>query len=127
MTILIADPAVTDGGFPFGQTVTRIRAALVTDPYTGQATKRDWPGASRVNLTHVQIAPASSTDVQTADGTRVVSAVSLWSLAIDLDVVAQDRIEVAGQVWEVDGDGARWSHPFTGWQAGAEFPLRRLS
>lgn len=127
MTTLIADPAVTDGRFPYGQTVTRIRAGLIADPYSGEATKRDWPNASRVNLTHVQVAPASSTDVQTSDGTRVVTAVSLWSLAVDLDVLAQDRIEVAGEVWEVDGEGARWVSPYTGREFGAEFPLRRVS
>jgi hypothetical protein len=31
-----------------------------------------------------------------------------------VDVVATDRLEVRGVVWEVDGDPQTWHSPFTG-------------
>lgn len=110
--------------FLHGQSVTRLRRRMVTDPYSGLPTLADWSDPDRLTLTGVAIAPSSSTEDRSTDGNRVVRLMSLYA-DTDVDVQAEDRIDDGTSVWECDGDPMRWRSPFTGWKAGSETPLRR--
>lgn len=46
----------------------------------------------------------------------------------DADVADQDVIRRAdGTRWQVEGDPGRWRNPLTGWPAGTEVSLRRVT
>lgn len=94
--------------FPYGETVVRLRAPLVADPYSGAATKRDWSAAASLPIADCVVDPGGS----------------LYG-PYDADVIEGDRIVSASGTWDVQGHGAHWVSPFTGWQPGAVWPLRR--
>ena len=109
---------------PGGDTVYRLRAEVVVDPYGDEA--REWGSADRVAVYGVAMAPTVEPEFHQAgrDGVEVG-----WTLycAYGSDVTAYDRIEhpVYG-LFEVDGDPGRWKSPFSGLEAGMTVRLRRI-
>ena len=41
------------------------------------------------------------------------------------DILPEDRIRVGPALWDVLGEVGTWTSPFTGWEAGAEFRIKR--
>lgn len=96
-------------GNPFAtETVTRVRAAAATDPYSTEDTDPDWDDTTSLNIT--TLAPAeprpSSEPVESARN-AVVSGYTLY-LPTGSDVTAQDRMIVRGETFPVLGDPASW-------------------
>lgn len=87
------------------QTVTRLRAARTTDPYTGEATRPDWSNPARLVIGGVSLQPQPGDE----DTDRAQITITRWSLeAVGWpDLREDDRIEWAGHVWDVT-DVARW-------------------
>ena len=116
--------------FQFGQAVTRIRASLVADAYNPDAaTMRDWTNAAEVTLpAGFAIDPGGSSEFSTVNREQVTTTPTLYWLGDDRpDLVQSDRIrDAAGTVWEINGNSAAWRSPFTAWQAGAVWLLRKV-
>lgn len=112
--------------FAHGVTVTRLRAPLVADPYSGAATKRDWSAAVSVSIEGCAVAPGGSSEVQGVNREQVTTEPTLYA-PYGADVLPWDRIlDPDGVTWEVVARGGDWRSPFTGWEAGSVFPLRRV-
>ena len=111
--------------FPYGETVTRLRAPLVTDPYSGAATKRDWSAATSLPIEGCGVDPGQSHEAPTVNREAVRSTPTLYAPPA-ADVLSGDRIVSTTGMWDVDGHGVDWSSPFTGWRPGSVFPLRRV-
>lgn len=94
----------------FAQTVTRLRAPLVTDRYNNKI--RDWPNAARTDVAGVNLQPAASppdSDEDTVDRQVTVTGWRLYTPpGMDLDLEETDRIEYRGRVLEVVGEVGRW-------------------
>jgi hypothetical protein len=94
----------------FAQTVTRLRAPLVTDRYNNRVP--DWPNAARTDVAGVNLQPAGSPPDSDEDTVDRQVAVTGWRLytppGMDLDLLATDRIEYGGRVLEVVGEVGRW-------------------
>lgn len=110
--------------FTFGVTVTRLRAPLAADPYSGEATARDWANAASASIAGCAINPGDSSEARTVNREQITSAPTLYA-PYGSDVLPSDRItDPDGLTWEVDGHGGQWRSPFTGTEFGAAFPLR---
>lgn len=109
-----------------GETVTRERAQLVPDPYSGESTKRVWTDPDLLELEGVAIAPSSSTETSTEDRTSVATSMSLYA-SPGADVLPHDRIRARSGLWQVEGEVADWRNALTGWNPGVEFRIGKVS
>ena len=113
--------------FPFGQTVTRLRAPLVSDPYSQQVTRRDWTSAAELAIDNLAVDPGTSSETSTVNRDQITTTPTLlWSGDNPPDIVASDRVRLGGVTWEVVGNRSDYRHPMTGWAAGSTWPLRRV-
>lgn len=109
--------------FAAGETVTRLRAPLVTDRYGNLV--RDWDSATRLDIPGCGVAPRTS-DEETEQGRQgVIVGIAVYAPP-GTDIVPSDRMEVRGEVYEVVGEVADWRSPFTGWHPGIVVNLRRV-
>jgi hypothetical protein len=84
-------------------------------------------GFEDVELTGVGFAPESTVEPRDGASQRVVSEAKLY-LSEPIDYSSQDEFTVRGVRFEVEGDAAGgWMNPFTGWSAGQEILLRRVT
>lgn len=91
----------------YGDSVTRVRAPLVTDRY-GNA-QRDWANADRTVLDGVSVQPATQQETTTAERDLVVTGWTLLSRPGSTpDIAATDRIEWRGLTLEVVGEVGEW-------------------
>jgi len=102
--------------FVYGETVTRLRATLVVDPYSGEATEEDWSSPDEVDYI-AGVGPGGSAEPLSADRRSVESDYDVF-LPPGADVTARDRLRIRGRVCQVDGDPFDWLNPFTGWTPG---------
>lgn len=111
--------------FPHGQTFTRLRAPMVTDPYSSTATLPDWPNAAALEIDGFGFDPGGSVTTDTVNRTQTVTTPTLIWWGSDVpDVLAGDRVrDEYGRVWHVAGNPSRPVNPWTGWQPGASWPL----
>ncbi len=112
--------------FAFGQTFTRLRAPLVADPYSTEATVRDWPNAVETAIPGFGLDPGGSVVTDTVNRTQIITQPTLiWSGADVPDVTVDDRMRGPdGRVWHVTGHPSIPHHPMTGWEPGATWPLK---
>lgn len=108
-----------------GETVTRERAQLVADPYSGEPTKRDWSDPDTRDLEGVAIAPSTGTETRTDDRRTLTTDMSLYGEP-GIDVLPDDRIRARSGLWEVEGEVADWKNALTGWNPGVEFRIRKV-
>lgn len=109
--------------FQVGETVSRIRAPLVGDRYGNQV--RDWDNATRVDIPGCGVAPRTSGEETEQGRQGVIVGIAVYAPA-GTDIGPHDRLDVRGEVYEVDGEVADWRSPFTGWQPGIVVNLRRV-
>lgn len=108
--------------FPYGETVTRLRATAVTDPYSGEATGEDWTTPSTLTIDDCAFNPGvSSEPVQNARN-AVLTRPEVYAPA-GSDILSGDRLVVRGDTFEVQGRPQDWRSPFTGWEPGLVVPL----
>lgn len=111
--------------FTFGVTVTRLRAPLAVDAYSGAATSRDWTAAVSLSSEGFAVDPGGSVEASTVNREQITTTPTLMG-PYGADVAASDRVLVNGVTWEVVGNRSDYLNPFTGWQAGSTWPLRRV-
>ena len=110
--------------FGSGVTVTRLRAPLASDAYSGAATVRNWAAAASTAIAGCAIDPGGSVEVRSVNRETVTTTPTLYA-PFSADVLPSDRVtDPDGVTWEVTGRGARWRSPFTGSEFGSVFPLR---
>lgn len=115
---------------PFGETAVRLRRRMIEDPYSGELTRSDWSNHDELEIEGAAVAPSSSTDQVGTSNTNtnrqlVITMMSVYG-PTGMDVREDDRIRVRSGLWDVIGDKADWRNPFTGWEPGDEFPVKRV-
>lgn len=111
--------------FAFSETITRLRAPLVADPYSGALTARDWANAVSVEILGFAVDPGGSRESHTVNREQITTTPTLYG-PYAADVVASDRVVAAGATWEVTGNAANWGNPFTGRTPGSVWQLERV-
>ena len=88
------------------QSATRLRGVPVEDPYSGETTRVDWSNPDRLDLPRVSVQPVTGNEI-TFDRATVISR---WWLFVEghPDITPHDRVEYAGESYEVDGEVLRW-------------------
>lgn len=110
----------------YGETVTRLRAATGTDPYSGEAAELDWDAATAVNLSGFAVAPGAFTETNTPDRTRVDILFTVYG-PYAADVEPLDRLIVRGITCEVVGKRQDWRNPYTRNDAGCVVEVRKVA
>lgn len=108
--------------FAYDETAVILRAPLVDGPYGNQ--QRDWDNATPTDSPGWGFAPRSQ-EGTTSDSPSVVVGLTGYGPS-GADVLPTDRVEVRGQVYEVEGEVGVWRSPFTGWEPGVEVALKRV-
>lgn len=104
-------------GFPYGETVTRLRATAITDPYSGEQTGLDWSSPSELEIAGCAVASGGSLE-PLQDARNAVDSDFDVLAPFGADVRAADRLVVRGLTCEVAGRPFDWRSPFTGWEPG---------
>lgn len=99
---MIANPLMVD-------TATRLRGVVADDPYSGESTEISWDDPSRLVLAGSSVQPEQGSE-ETFNRDMVTSRWRLWHYNPDADVLARDRVEYDGDVYEIDGEVQRWRH-----------------
>lgn len=99
--------------YPHGKTVTVVRAALVTDPFSGEDEMYDWTAADETDFPKCAVAPRTSEEPLEGRRVQVMDGLSVYGPK-NMDVTSRDRIRIDGVLYEVDGEPAHWESPFTG-------------
>lgn len=108
--------------YPFGETVTVIRAGAPTQDDYGN----DVPGPNvETPVGGCAVWPRTSSEdvqgrLQVLEGLNVVAPYGT-------DVRPHDRVRVRGVLYDVDGDPGEWRSPLTGTQAGVQIALTRVT
>lgn len=104
--------------FAYGETVTRLRAAEMHNPYSNTY-KPDWsvPPASEVDIDGWGVDDSKSSEPVEVGRDAVITDFVLYRQE-PADVLPGDRVVVRGFPCEVVGRPATWLHPMTGWEAG---------
>lgn len=102
--------------FPHGETVTRLRANAVADPYSGESTATDWSSPDELALT-AGVADGGSIE-PSEDARNAVHSDFDVILPAGSDVRATDRMVVRALTCEVVGRPFDWVNPFSGWAPG---------
>lgn len=105
-----------------GEPVVVYRTTVTTDRYGN-----DTPGPYTAVATYegCAIAPRRSSEETTAGRQGVIVGLTVY-LSSDAAVGPHDRLEVRGDMFEVDGEVGVWRSPFTGWAPGVEVNVRRV-
>ena len=88
------------------QSAARLRAVTVEDPYSGEETGLDWSEPARLEIPKASIQPVQSGEV-TFDRDTFTARWWLWCPGHP-DISGRDRIEYAGEVYEIEGDVMQW-------------------
>lgn len=105
--------------FLYGETVTRLRAAEMSDPYSS-IPKPDWnvPPASQVDIDDWGVDDSKSAEPLEAGRAEMVVTDFVLYRDEPADVLPGDRLIIRGLTCDVVGRPATWRHPMTGWDAG---------
>ncbi|MDR0848082.1 MAG: hypothetical protein LBN10_03410 [Propionibacteriaceae bacterium] len=111
---------------PFGETVTVVHAAPVTDPYSQTETALDWDDATRTDVEGCVVYPSTGVGSEATSVGRDQSVETLTVLFPEgTDVSYQDRLEWHGNQYEQVGEPFPWRSPFTGWNPCVQATIRR--
>jgi hypothetical protein len=106
--------------YPFGQSITLVGRSRSGEDAYGNDTWTE----STTTVVGV-FAPGGSSELVQGQDT-VISQPTVY-LPAGTDVTAVDQIEVGGVRYLVDGTPNTWASPFTGWKAGVEVRLERVT
>jgi hypothetical protein len=113
--------------FPFGRTVTRLRAGLIEDPYNpDEQIRGDWENPEDpLPIPRAFVAHTSTSLLQTATRDQAAESKSLFCNG-SFDVQQGDRIQDGDVVYTIDGiPPAADTNPWTGWTPPREITLTR--
>ncbi|MBM0203193.1 hypothetical protein JNW90_09160 [Micromonospora sp. STR1s_5] len=109
--------------FPYGETVTALRAGLVPDGYGNQV--RDWSAATSTPYAGCAVAQNGRDESLTGDRNAVASDLIVF-MPSGADVLAADRLEIRGRAYEVVGEPFSWVSPFSGMAFGTVVYCNRV-
>lgn len=93
----------------FDKAVTRLRGTPVEDPYSGEETDTDWSAPDRLLIPQAEVQPLQGQMDPALTFDRETVTTRYWLYAPGApDVLDTDRLEYAGEVYEIDGDVQRW-------------------
>jgi hypothetical protein len=108
-----------------GETVTRIRAAAVTNTYSQTAEDLDWTHAEPLAIDDCVLYPAGTGGEQVDVGRdQTVQTLTLLAPA-GTDLTPLDRVQARGATYDVDGWPFEYRSPLTGWRPGLQVTLVR--
>lgn len=108
--------------FAHGEPVTVWTATTTTDRYGNEV--NDWVVGPTYD--RCSVAPRASTELTDGGRQGVIIGLSVY-LPPDAVVGPHDRLEVRGDMFEIDGEPGEWRSPFTGWNPGIEVALKRVT
>lgn len=111
--------------FLHGETVARVRAGTVTDPYS-QESRLDWSTATETPLPGLWAVEPRPVGEPTQDARNAVTSGFTLYGPPGVDLTPADRVRVRGDVYEVDGEVAAWRNPFSGWEPGVVVQTKRV-
>ena len=88
------------------QSATRLRAVMAEDPYSGETTHLDWSDPERLAIPQASMQPMQSGEL-TFDRDTFTARWWLWCPGHP-DITGRDRIEYAGEIYEIEGDVMQW-------------------
>lgn len=103
---------------PYGETVTRLRASRVPDPYSEKNDRLDWTSPAELAFDGIAVWDSGSEEPVVAGGDPVESDFTAAGFPSGSDITPQDRVRIRGLVCEVVGRPFDWTNPFTGWNPG---------
>lgn len=110
----------------FNQTAVRVRAGEKTD--RGGNSVPDWSNPNRLTVTGLNIQPNAQSETADEQRDAVITGYRVQSTeGTAPDIKATDRIEWAGQTFEVDGEVATWPDLFTDTPHHIEFAMVRAT
>ena len=108
--------------FPFGVTVTIVRAVPGGDDPYGDPI----PGTTtRIDIPRCGLAPRMSTESTARGRQGVIVGQTVYLPDSSPAVFYVDQLEVAGVLYDIEGEPGEWSNPLTGWTPGSEVAIRR--
>lgn len=114
--------------FPHGERVTRLRAGVKVDPYSGESVP-DWTSETEAPFAFAAVWPAGSTEPLSADR-QAVEADYEVALPAGSDVTRVDRIRLddrpGAPVCEVVGVPFDFRSPLTGWRPGLVVSVKHV-
>jgi hypothetical protein len=87
--------------------ITRVRAPLVTDEYGTPTSERDWANATETVIEGCGVYPVAGKEVTEARE-AIVTRYKVFAPG-GTDLLASDRIIFDGKTYEVDGDVTDWT------------------
>lgn len=92
--------------------VQRVRAASVTDPYSGLPTGQDWANAEVVELPGYLVGWQSSSENPSVNRDQIANQGTLIRPGgvPEVDVLTADRIRALGYEWTVNGHARPWEY-----------------
>jgi hypothetical protein len=111
--------------FRHGETVTRLRATLIEDPYSSEDTEPDWEFPAELDIPGCAFNPGVSSEPLQNARNAVITRPEVYAPP-GADVLAGDRLVVRGVTYEVQGNPQDWISPFTGWHPGLVVPLEAV-
>lgn len=107
---------------PHGETITRLRATPLVDPYSEESTGKDWNNPDTLEVPHCAVDDSKTRETNDADRNAVVTDFVIWPDA-HYDIQAGDRLVVRGLTCEVVGRPSTPINPFTGHAPGMEIAV----
>lgn len=111
--------------FAYGETVTRKRAGVSTDPYSTE-TVADWSlDTIDIAFTGCAVWQEQSTEPVAVRRDEVIT----WTWVAfqpGADVTATDRLLIRGELYDIFGDPFDWRSPLTGWNPGKVAKCRKV-
>jgi hypothetical protein len=108
----------------FGETVVRLRAARVTDPYSQTSTRLDWSSPAELAIAGCVVYQADAGEQLDVGRDQVTQHLTVL-LPPGTDLTAADRLRVRGLVYDVDGPPFEYRSPLTGWVPGMQVSVTR--
>ncbi|MEU3355272.1 hypothetical protein [Streptomyces sp. NPDC037389] len=111
-------------GFPFGETITVLRASTPGRDIYGN----DLPSSEEHPVRGCVVAPVSPGGSEEVTGGRdtVTASLNVY-LPAGADVRPTDRLRIRGQAFDVHGAPAAYRSPFTGRHVGVHLTARRAT
>lgn len=114
--------------FANGEAAYVLRARRVLNPYSGEEDSLDWTAVERIGpYEDCAFAPRITDEPAKPGEAPVLIEGTVFSPHPDMDVTALDRIEIAGHVWDIDGEPILWRNPISGWTPGWAIKVKRRS
>lgn len=113
--------------FPHGVTVYVQKPTVVIDPYSGEEERLDWSNLTETAYAGCGLVPRQAVNDEPLVSGRAPVYIGVYIVGpLEMDVTPRDRVRIADEVFEVDGDPVRWVSPLTGTALGTQVNLLRM-